>query len=117
MLRCFLHHIQCVHLAHLLTFSFSYVLHDSLSFVLFLTQGMKVGGKRTLRIPPNLAYGDQWFKGTIPPKSHLEFDLELIKVAQNPGEELLMQLQAFGVGRALGFVACIILFAVAPMLG
>jgi len=78
---------------------------------------MKVGGKRTLRIPPNLAYGDQWFKGTIPPKSHLEFDLELIKVAQNPGEELLMQLQAFGVGRALGFVACIILFAVAPMLG
>jgi len=63
---------------------------------------MKVGGKRTLRIPPNLAYGDQWFKGTIPPKSHLEFDLELIKVAQNPGEELLMQLQAFGVGRALG---------------
>lgn len=46
-------------------------------------EGMKVGGKRRLFIPYQLAYGDQQ-RGKIPPKAELIFDIELVDVKDAP---------------------------------
>ena len=41
---------------------------------------MQVGGKRRLRVPAHLAYGERQVRTMIPPHSNLTFEIELLEV-------------------------------------
>jgi len=84
-------------------------------------KGMKVGGKRSIKIPPSLAYGNMGAGGLIPPNSDLEFDCELLGISNGPVAEIATKL---GLGnnkktKLLGgwFALFVFVDAVLPRLG
>jgi hypothetical protein len=74
---------------------------------------MKVGGKRSLRITPNLAYAERGAGDVIPGGAHLEFDCELVSIASGPMEEALAQVN-MQPERIITFFLLLVLLAVAP---
>ena len=46
--------------------------------------GMKVGGRRTLWIPSELAYGAKGVSGIVPPNTNVTFVVELLEVKKSP---------------------------------
>lgn len=66
--------------------------------------GMKVGGKRHLVIPPELAYGDQPPPGSeIPAKATLIFDVELLRI-DRPSDPQKIEMKTTAEGKGTGAV-------------
>ena len=42
--------------------------------------GMRVGGHRTLTVPPSLGYGTRGFAKSVPPRATLTYDVELLSI-------------------------------------
>jgi peptidylprolyl isomerase len=74
--------------------------------------GTKVGSKRILRVPPQLAYGAKG-TSTIPGNSDLEIVCEVNGIATNPVDRVLTKI---GYDRAAAATVLILLLAISPML-
>jgi len=64
-------------------FEFSVGAHEVIRGWDIGVQGMRVGGKRELIIPSELAYGKQGYPDAIPPNSTLKFEIELLEINTN----------------------------------
>jgi FKBP-type peptidyl-prolyl cis-trans isomerase len=80
-------------------------------------EGLQVGGKRTLKIPPNLAYGASGAgDGVIPPNADLVFDCELMSVASGPVAETIANL-GLGLNVRTFLILSFILSVILPKFG
>jgi len=64
-------------------FEFSVGAHEVIRGWDIGVQGMRVGGKRELLIPAELAYGKRGYPGAIPPDSPLKFEIEVLDINLN----------------------------------
>ena len=79
--------------------------------------GLKVGGKRTIKIPPSLAYGSRGAgDGVIPPNADLIFDCELKSISTGPVAEFLAA-TGIGLNPRTGFLVLFIASIILPKFG
>jgi len=77
--------------------------------------GIRVGGKRVLRIPPEQGYGVKGIPGTVPSNADLEFEVTVEKITSNPSEAFVAK-QDLGLNpRTLGMAFFLGLMAILPM--
>lgn len=62
------------------TLDFKTGAHQMISGFDVMVQEMKVGEKRTVVLPPSMAYGDAGAGGVIPGGAYIAFDIELVKI-------------------------------------
>ena len=74
--------------------------------------GVRVGGKRTLRIPSKLAYGPTGKRPKIPPNAYLEIDVEVLKIT----EGVMGEVSLFGEQKATQLAGLVGVFIFAPFL-
>jgi hypothetical protein len=79
-------------------------------------QGMKVGGRRVLRIPPRLGYGNRAVGSSIPANSHLEFDVEILSKDDSLWSLFLYKTGFKADVRTAGILVCLGYLALSPML-
>ena len=76
--------------------------------------GVKVGGKRTLRVPSSLAFGSRGSpEGRIPPNADLQYECEILNIATGDFEKAITK---FGKERLLGIVASFAFLALSSFL-
>jgi FKBP-type peptidyl-prolyl cis-trans isomerase len=78
--------------------------------------GMKIGGRRILRIPPKLAYGNRSVGDIIPANSHLEFDVEILNKDESLWSLFLYKTGFKADARTAGILFCLGYLALSPML-
>ena len=61
-------------------YSFAIGERDAIAGLEYGVEGMRVGGRRRVKVPPHLAYREQGVPGKIPPNALLFFDVELLEV-------------------------------------
>ena len=75
---------------------------------------MRVGGKRALRIPSSLGYGAAGAGVEIPPNADLEFDCELVNVAEGPAAVLAAKL-SIGYNLRTAILGLLVLSFILPV--
>mmetsp|Transcript_31996 Transcript_31996/g.77841 ORF Transcript_31996/g.77841 Transcript_31996/m.77841 type:complete len:119 (-) Transcript_31996:215-571(-) len=79
-------------------------------------EGMKVGGRRVLRIPPRLGYGNRKVGEVIPANAHLEFDVEILDKTNDAWSMFLYKTGFKADARTAGIVVCLGYLAFSPMI-
>ena len=77
--------------------------------------GMSEQTRRTIRVPPNRAYGVKGtMDGRVPPNADIEFQVTMKRLISNEQSPLLAQLALFGELRLIGLLGCVAVLALPP---
>jgi FKBP-type peptidyl-prolyl cis-trans isomerase len=78
--------------------------------------GMVQGGVRTIRVPPNRAYGTRGtLDGRVPPNADLELVVTMNRLVSYEQSAILAQLALFGELRLIGLLGCVAVLALPPL--
>jgi FKBP-type peptidyl-prolyl isomerase-like protein len=62
----------------IITADYKFDRNDLFAGLFYGIEGMQIGGKKTLKISPHLAYGEKGVEGIIPPNAVLKVEVEII---------------------------------------